>query len=107
MYNVGTLDVGVSTSRAYNPLDSVGQSAARYSSFTTIDCHILVPVNTNLCAGDAVHLEFPKVSSESPDIDRRQSGLYIIKEITHKFFPNKSYTAMRLVKDNPGIKTKS
>lgn len=107
MYNVGTLDVGVSTSRAYNPLDSVGQSAARYSSFTTIDCHILVPVNTNLCAGDAVDLEFPKVSSESPDIDRRQSGLYIIKEITHKFFPNKSYTAMRLVKDNPGIKTKS
>ena len=107
VFNVGTLDVGVSTNRSYDPLDSAGQAAARYSSFGTIDCHVLIPVNTNLCAGDPVYLEFPKVSIDSGEMDRRQSGLYIIKEITHKFLPNKSYTAMRLVKDAHGIKTKN
>ena len=107
MYNIGTLDLGVSSSRAYDPLDSIGQAAARYSSFTSIDCHVLVPVNTNLCAGDPVILEFPKVSIDSAEYDRRSSGLYIIKEITHKFFSNRSYTAMRLVKDAHGISTKS
>jgi hypothetical protein len=105
--NVGTLDVGVSTEFNYNPYQDQAQAAARYSSFSNIDLTILVPVNTNLCAGDPVNLEFPKVSVESPEIDRKTSGLYIIREITHKFLPTKSYTSMRVVKDSPGNNTKS
>lgn len=105
--NVGTLDVGVSTEFNYNPYQDQAQAAARYSSFSNIDLTILVPVNTNLCAGDPVNLEFPKVSVETPEIDRKTSGLYIIREITHKFLPTKSYTSMRVVKDSPGNNTKS
>ena len=107
--NVGTLDVGVSTEFNYNPYQDQAQAAARYSSFSNIDVTILVPVNTNLCAGDPVHLEFPKINEfmKTPEIDRKTSGLYIIREITHKFLPTKSYTSMRVVKDSPGINTKS
>lgn len=107
VYNVGTLEVGVSTNLNSNPYNDVAQASSRYSSFFSIDYTILVPVNTNLCAGDPVHLEFPKVTMETPDIDRKTSGLYIIKEITHKFLPTKSYTSMRVVKDSHGINTKS
>lgn len=107
--NVGTLDVGVSTEFNYNPYQDQAQAAARYSSFSNIDLNILVPVNTNLCAGDPVYLEFPKVNDfrETPEIDRKTSGLYIIREITHKFLPTKSYTSMRVVKDSHGINTKN
>ncbi len=103
VYNIGTLDPGVSTATNYNPFDDVAQGVARYSKFSTYDYTILVPANTNLVAGDPVYLEFPKVSMDTPDIDPEQSGLYIIKEITHKFYTNKSYTSMRVVRDTFGI----
>ena len=74
----------------------------RYGTFFSIDYTILVPCNTNLTAGDPVYLEFPKTSEETPDVDTQQSGLYIIKEITHKFYPTKSYTSMRVVRDTHG-----
>lgn len=105
VYNVGTLVAGVSTAISYNPLDEVAQGASRYSSFFNIDYTVTVPVNTNLCAGDPVFLELPKTTVGTQDIDRKQSGLYIIKEITHKFLPNKSYTCMRVVRDHHGINT--
>lgn len=102
VYNVGTLDVGVSTAVNYDPYNDVAQGSARYSKFFTYDYTILVPCNTNLTAGDPVYLEIPKTTTETPEYDPEQSGLYIIKEITHKFYTNKSYTSMRVVRDTFG-----
>tara|TARA_Y100000004_G_scaffold121599_1_gene136681 strand:+ start:507 stop:1790 length:1284 start_codon:yes stop_codon:yes gene_type:complete len=102
VFNVGALDVGVSTAVNYNGFYDLSQAFCRYSTFFNIDYTILVPCNTNLTAGDPVYLEFPKTTEETPDVDTQQSGLYIIKEITHKFYPTKSYTSMRVVRDTHG-----
>jgi hypothetical protein len=66
---------------------------------------MIVPCNTDLRAGDIIKCEFPKVSREdSAELDREQSGLYMIKELCHHFEAKRSFTSMKLVRDTFGVK---
>jgi hypothetical protein len=66
---------------------------------------MIVPSNTNLKAGDVIECKFPKVSrSNSDEYDPDQSGLYMIKELCHRFDDSGSYTSMKLVRDTFGKK---
>ena len=63
--------------------------------------------NTDLSAGDVIECKFPKISSQDSDeFDTETSGLYMIKELCHHFEPNSSYTSLKLVRDNFGIRKK-
>ena len=65
----------------------------------------MIPCNTDLSAGDVIECKFPKISSQDSDeFDTETSGLYMIKELCHHFEPNSSYTSLKLVRDNFGIR---
>ena len=103
IYDVGTLEVGVSTEVNYDPVDSTSQAITRYGMLFNTQLSLTVPTNTNLVAGDAIMLYFPKTTDDEPEIDDRISGIYIIKDLTHIFLPNSSYTSAVVVRDSHGL----
>ncbi len=107
VYSCGTLEekVAGNDDKAKINMDEkedVSQAISRYSSIFTQQVILQVPVNVSLCAGDIIKCDFPQVSTED-EIDDAQSGLYIIKEISHFFVANRSYSAMRLIRDTSGV----
>lgn len=102
--DVGTLETGVSTDVNANPEKFQSQSLMRYNLLLTQSISMMIPCNTNLNAGDVIKCEFPKISGEENDMDMEVSGLYMIKELCHHFEPNHSYTSLKLVRDNFGIR---
>ena len=82
-------------------MEDVAQTISRYNSIFTQILRITVPCNTDLCAGDVIECQFPQVT-EKDEYDSNQSGLYIIKELTHYFDQNRSYTAMKIIRDTSG-----
>ena len=103
MYDVGTLDVGVSTAINYDQVDSTSQAITRYGMLFNTQVTLTVPTNTTLVAGDAIMVFFPKTTDDEPVTDDRISGIYIIKDLTHLFLPNASYTALKVVRDTHGL----
>ena len=105
IYSVGCLEEKVvgaaATAVNQDNLSDVGQSISRYSSLFSQVVTITVAMNINLCAGDIIKLTLPKVSTES-DVDPSQSGLYIIKEISHFSSANRSYSALKVIRDSSG-----
>jgi len=102
--DVGTTEVGVGTATNADPEKYQSQAIMRYNLLLTQSVSMMVPCNTNLNAGDVIQCEFPKISSEDTDeIDTDTSGKYIIKELCHHFEPNRSYTSLKLIRDNFGI----
>jgi hypothetical protein len=104
IFDVGTLDPGISTDINANPEEYQSQSLMRYNLLLTQSISMMIPCNTNLNAGDVIRCEFPKISVSENDLDTEVSGLYMIKELCHHFEPNRSYTSLKLVRDNFGIK---
>jgi len=104
--DVGTLDSEVSTKINADPSEHQTQSIMRYNILFTQTLRMMVPVNTDLKAGDMISCEFIKVSSGSKELDQEQTGLYMIKELCHHFEPKRSYTSMKLIKDTFGLNTK-
>ena len=104
--DIGTLDVGISTANNADPEKYKSQSLMRYNTLLTQTVSMMIPCNTNLSAGDGIRCEFPKISSDGGEIDSEVSGAYIIKELCHHFEPNRSYTSLKLVRDNFGINKK-
>jgi len=102
--DVGTLDPEISTDVNANPEEYQAQSLMRYNLLLTQSISMMIPCNTNLNAGDVIKCEFPKISGSENDLDTEVSGLYMIKELCHHFEPNHSYTSLKLVRDNFGIK---
>jgi len=100
--DAGSAAAGVSTALNWDPLNFEAQAASEYSRFFSQDYTLLIPCNTGLLAGEPIYIELPDNTSETPDIDTEQSGLYIIKEITHIFGPTTSYTGLRVVRDSLG-----
>jgi len=104
MLDVGTTEVGVGTATNADPEKYQSQAIMRYNLLLTQSVSMMVPCNTNLNAGDVIQCVFPKISSEDTDeIDTDTSGKYIIKELCHHFEPNRSYTSLKLIRDNFGI----
>lgn len=105
--SIGTLNNGVSTQLNADPSEYQAQSIMRYNLLLTQSISMMIPCNTNLSAGDVIRCEFPKISSaDSDQIDTEVSGSYIIKELCHHFEPNNSYTSLKLIRDNFGIRKK-
>tara|TARA_Y200000002_G_scaffold346161_1_gene320562 strand:- start:22 stop:1326 length:1305 start_codon:yes stop_codon:yes gene_type:complete len=103
VYDVGTLEVGVSTDINYDPVDSTSQAITRYGMLFNTQLTLTIPTNTSLVAGDAIMIYFPKTSDDEPVINDRMSGIYIIKDLTHLFLPQNSYTSLRVVRDSHGL----
>ena len=105
VYNVGCLDKEVNKGVNMDQLEDISQSISRYNSIFTQVLNMTIPCNPELCAGDVIECNFPRIAVSPTDVDQdtEQSGLYIIKEITHFFSPTKSYTAMKLTRDTSGV----
>jgi len=103
--DVGTLEQNVSTDKNSDPQKYQSQSLMRYNSLFTQQLNIIVPLNTNLSAGNIIECNFPKISSsEKKEFDQETSGLYMIKELCHHFDTESSYTSMKLIRDTFGQK---
>ena len=106
IYSVGCLEETIKDNEAATEvnndnLSDVGQSISRYASIFTQVATLTVGLNTELCAGDIISCVFPKVSTEN-EVDPAQSGLYIIKEISHFSSGNRSYSALKVIRDTSG-----
>lgn len=108
IYDVGTMDQGVSTDVNSDQTLYQSQSLMRYNILFTQTLNIIVASNTNLRAGDIIECKFPKITqSDAKEYDTETSGLYMIKELCHHFDANNSYTSMKLVRDTFGINKKA
>tara|TARA_Y100001938_G_C7791979_1_gene282975 strand:- start:63 stop:557 length:495 start_codon:yes stop_codon:yes gene_type:complete len=74
----------------------------RYQLLFTQVLNMVVPLNTNLVAGDIINIKFLNANLESEEHDRRQSGNYMIKSLCHSFDANQSITSLTLVRDTFG-----
>ena len=74
----------------------------RYQLLFTQTLNMVVPLNTNLTAGDIIKVNFLNANIEAKDKDRKQSGFYMIKELCHHFDPNQSLTSLTLIRDTFG-----
>lgn len=103
--DIGTMEQEVSTSTNSDPQKYQSQSLMRYNSLFTQQLNIIVPLNTNLNAGNIIECNFPKISSsDKKEFDQETSGLYMIKELCHHFDTESSYTSMKLLRDTFGQK---
>jgi hypothetical protein len=107
--DIGTMEKGVSRDdNNADPTLHQSQSLFRYNSLFTQTLNIMIPVNTNLRAGDVIECLFPKITlSDKREYDSETSGLYMIKELCHYFDTTSSYTSLKLVRDTFGIKKQS
>tara|TARA_B100000927_G_C16476066_1_gene473417 strand:- start:4461 stop:5774 length:1314 start_codon:yes stop_codon:yes gene_type:complete len=99
----GCLEPKVDTTVVQPQTEDMAQSIWRYSSLFNQSMTLTVPVNIKLMAGDKIDCQFPKVTSDD-EVDDKLSGLYIIKELSHYFAGNRSYTSLRVLRDTSGSK---
>ena len=108
VYDIGTINPGVSTAINSDQTLYQSQSIMRYNILFTQTLNIVVASNTNLRAGDIIECQFPKITqADEKEYDTETSGLYMIKELCHHFDANNSYTSMKLVRDTFGINKKA
>jgi hypothetical protein len=101
--DIGTMEKDVSTKPNANPSLFQSQSMMRYNVLFLQTVNMMVPLNTNLKAGDIIECNLPKISQSDKNVfDEQQSGLYMIKELCHHFDLDGSYTSMKLVRDTFG-----
>lgn len=104
IFDVGTVDKGVSLKPNADPFKYQSQSIMRYNLLFTQQLSMTVPLNTNLKAGDIITCKFPEnTRDKSKTYDEEQSGLYMIKELCHHFDTDQSLTSMKLVRDTFGL----
>lgn len=102
--DIGTIEVGVSTSVNSDPFKYQSQALMRYNLLFTQTLSMVIPSNTNLKAGDVIKCLLPKISSgDRNEVDQDQSGLYMIKELCHRFDTTGSYTSLKLIRDTFGL----
>jgi len=101
--DIGTLEQNVSTTENADPFKYQSQSLMRYNILFTQILDMIIPLNTNISAGDIIRCQFPKISSgNNSEYDQEQSGLYMIKELCHHFDYGSSYTSLKLIRDTFG-----
>jgi len=102
--DIGTIEVGVSTSVNSDPFKYQSQALMRYNLLFTQTLSMIIPSNTNLKAGDVIKCLLPKISrGDNNEVDQDQSGLYMIKEVCHHFDTDGSYTSLKLIRDTFGL----
>jgi len=102
--DIGTVEEGVSQDINSDPFKYQSQAIMRYNLLFTQTVSMIIPSNTNLKAGDVIKCLFPKISrGDRNEIDQDQSGLYMIKELCHRFDTTGSYTSLKLIRDTFGL----
>ena len=107
-YGTGILDIGTTDSKVSidsnaDPAKIHSQSMMRYNTLFTQVLTMTIPLNTNLKAGDIINCDFPRIDVEDrKEPDEIQSGLYLIKKLTHFFNSKGSYTKLQVVRDTNG-----
>ena len=105
--DIGTTDTKVSQVGNADPAKIHSQAMMRYNTLFTQILTMTIPLNTNLTAGDILNCEFPRIDQqERKEPDEVQSGLYLVKKLTHFFDSKGSYTKLQLVRDTNGRKAK-
>ena len=105
--DIGTTDTKVSELGNADPARIHSQSMMRYNTLFTQILTMTIPLNTNLMAGDILECEFPRIDVEDrKEPDQEQSGLYLIKKLTHFFNAEGSYTKLQLCRATDGRKAK-
>jgi hypothetical protein len=82
----------------------MSQRKMRYNQLFSQIISILVPLNSNISAGDTIICNFPKITSKARiENDTEQiSGKYLVKEVCHHFDPTGSWTSMTIIRDTYG-----
>jgi hypothetical protein len=105
--DIGTVEQEALQSENADPSSYQSQSLMRYNILFTQSLSVMIPVNTDLRAGDVIECLFPNNSkSDKNEHDSETSGLYMIKELCHHFNVNNSYTSMKLLRDTFGVNNK-
>lgn len=101
--DIGTMEKDVSIEANTEPDKYQSQAIMRYNLLFTQTLNMMIPLNTNLKAGDVISCKFPTITrSNKEEYDKDQSGLYMIKELCHHFDSTASYTSMKLIRDTFG-----
>ena len=101
--DVGTLSKEASKYQdpSSKPSQTQMEALVRYNLLFQQVVKIVIPLNTNLQAGEVVKLNFLG-APEGSTYDRQQSGYYLIKELCHAFDTEQSITSMTVIRDTFG-----
>ena len=100
----GTLDSKGTFTQSGRDNADMAKSFSRYNLLFTQALNMNVPCNVKLKAGDIIYAQFPQMeSAQTGEVDKEQSGNYLIKELRHHFSPNEMLTSLRLVRDSYGL----
>ena len=99
--DVGTLSKEASKSDSPGVSQTQKEALVRYNLLFQQVVKIIIPLNTNLQAGEVVKLNFLG-APEGSTYDRKQSGYYLIKELCHAFDTEQSVTSMTVIRDTFG-----
>lgn len=87
------------------------QSLMRYELLKNQMATIVIPGNSEICAGDKINIKLvnkaPSVKVKDEPFDQESSGVYLIEEVTHTYDSTKSTngrftTTLRLMRDSYG-----
>ena len=101
----GTFNTEVSNEEDYDFSNTIAQSKLRYNSIISKVVDLLVPLNTNLYAGDVISIRIPELreKGEATRADLTQiGGRYLIKNLCHRYTSEGSFTKMTLIRDTRG-----
>ena len=99
--DVGTLSKEASKDQSSAVSETQKEALIRYNLLFQQVVRIVIPLNTNLQAGELVKLNFLG-APEGSTYDRKQSGYYLIKELCHAFDTEQSVTSMTVIRDTFG-----
>ena len=92
-----------STEQNFDAKNILSQSTMRYNQLFTSKVEVTIPGDFSLHAGDAVRMGVPpEDTKKSDEINKHDSGLYIIADLCHYISPQETYTKLILVRDSVG-----
>ena len=106
--DVGCLSPKVEESNEGDVSSYQGEVQMRYNLLFTQVAKIQVPCNPNLKAGDIIKCNLEIITpgeKEQGSVDPVESGNYMILDLCHHYDPERSFTAMTLVRDTYGLYT--
>lgn len=106
--DVGALSSKVEESDEGDVNSYQGEVQMRYNLLFTQMAKMQVPCNPNLKAGDIVKCNLEIITpgeKEQGSVDPVESGNYMILDLCHHYDPERSFTAMTLVRDTYGLYT--
>ena len=92
-----------STEQNFDAKNILSQSTMRYNQLFTSKSEVTIPGDFSLHAGDAIFMDAPPENAKKNDeVNKQDSGLYIIADLCHYISPKETYTKLILVRDSVG-----